>query len=107
MGQWRQWWQGRGGGRGRLKDGLGGLKVGLGQLYRPSATVLFYFVSKLIFYKNKKFKKFITRKPLARECSSLHQKKRNYPKYLPYQFHPRRHSASERPQRFRLETHFF
>ena len=50
--QWRRWWQGRGGGSGRLKDGLGRLKDGLGrlkdglgQLYRPSATVLFYFVS--------------------------------------------------------------
>ena len=41
-------------GLGRLKDGLGGLKVGLGLLYRPSATVLFYFVSKLIFYENKR-----------------------------------------------------
>ena len=43
--------------------------------YRLSATVLFYFVLKLIFYENKKtLKKFITWKPLARECSSLHQK---------------------------------
>ena len=44
-------------------------------LYTPSATVLFHFVLKLIFSENKKiFKKFITRKLLARECSSLHQK---------------------------------
>ena len=43
-------------------------------LYRPSATVLFHFVLKLIFSENKKTRKFITRKPLARERSSLHQK---------------------------------
>ena len=44
-------------------------------LYRFSATVLFHFVLKLIFSENKKtLKKFITRKPLAQERSSLHQK---------------------------------
>ena len=47
-------------------------------LYKPSATVLFHFVLKLIFSK-KAFrmidvKKLITRKPLAQECSSSHQK---------------------------------
>ena len=44
-------------------------------LYESSATFLFHFILKLIFSKNKKiFKKFITWKLLARECSSLYQK---------------------------------
>ena len=44
-------------------------------VYKPSATVLFHFVSEFIFSENKKnLTKLITRKPLARERSSLHQK---------------------------------
>ena len=49
--------------------------------------------------RNKKnFQKFITRKPLARERSSFHQKVQNYLKYLPYQFRPRSHSATKLPK---------